>query len=501
MRESAGATEKAYETMHNTFSTKVEQLKTVAINTLAEIGNTLLPFANNVLDWVIGNMPVIQGVIQTAIDAVRFVIETFCGGTQDMFTRIREALGETGITFDEIMSTVQNVFSTTWDFMVLIWSSIGQPLMDLMMDAFGWLLDNWTVITDAIGEAFELLWSMAQNIWDTWGQPLFDEMAGMMVWLSEHWTEIADIIQNTFGVLWDMCNTLWNTIGQPIFDLIGFVIGELAALFNEHLDDILTFFRQAMEGIKDTWENHLKPIFDAIGTFLREVLMPAFKFVFKTIIEPLVSNVFDTIKRLWTDTLKPVFDGICDFLLGVFTGDWDKALTGILNIVTGIFNGIITAVQKPMDLVKDIVDKAVNFILEKFDFKWEFPSIKLPHFSIKGSFSLSPPSVPTLGIDWYAKGGVLEEPTIFGINPENGNAMVGGEAGPEAVAPIETLQQYVQEAVAGQNAEMLAVLSQILQAILTMDAGLLEKMVEALESMRFEIKNREFARLVREVKA
>ena len=54
--------------------------------------------------------------------------------------------------------------------------------------------------------------------------------------------------------------------------------------------------------------------------------------------------------------------------------------------------------------------------------------------------------------------------------------------------------------MASQNAELLAVLRLILQAILAMDAGLLEKMAEALESMRFEIKDREFARLVREVK-
>ena len=226
--------------------------------------------------------------------------------------------------------------------------------------------------------------------------------------------------------------------------------------------------------------------------------MPAFEFVFKTIIEPLVKNVFGAIADLWNNSLKPVFDGICDFLLGVFTGNWDQALTGILNIVIGIFNGIQAAVEKPMDLIKDIVESAINFIKDKFNFEWKLPELKLPHFKIDGEFSIMPPSVPSFGIDWYAKGGVLEEPTIFGMNPKNGNAMVGGEAGPEAVAPIETLQQYVREAVAVQYAELLTVLLQILQAILSMDAGLLEKMVEALESMRFEIKNREFARLVRD---
>lgn len=48
-----------------------------------------------------------------------------------------------------------------------------------------------------------------------------------------------------------------------------------------------------------------------------------------------------------------------------------------------------------------------------------------------------PPSVPRLGVDWYAEGGILTKPTMFGMR--NGRPQVGGEAGPEAVLPIEKL--------------------------------------------------------------
>ena len=50
---------------------------------------------------------------------------------------------------------------------------------------------------------------------------------------------------------------------------------------------------------------------------------------------------------------------------------------------------------------------------------------KLPHFKLTGSFSLNPPSVPKLGIEWYAKGGLMTKPTAFGMN--GNNLMVGGE--------------------------------------------------------------------------
>ncbi|WP_289757585.1 hypothetical protein, partial [Faecalibaculum rodentium] len=79
----------------------------------------------------------------------------------------------------------------------------------------------------------------------------------------------------------------------------------------------------------------------------------------------------------------------------------------------------------------------------------QFPKIKLPHFSIKGSFSLSPPSVPKLGIDWYGKamrgGMILDSPTIFGSM--NGKLLGAGEAGKEAVVGVNSLRQMIQSAV------------------------------------------------------
>lgn len=499
MRDSAGATNQAYETMHNTFATKIGQLKTVATNALIEVGNTLLPFATSLVDWVIENIPMIQNVIQTGIGAVQVTIETFCNILQGIFLTTQQMLGNTGITFDTIMASIQDIFSVTWTILSNIWDGAGQPLLFAIMAAASFLLEHMDAITGGIHMAFQLLWDICEQIWASAGRPIFEAVQQTLQILQENWDIIACGIGDSFRTLWEICSTLWSSVGRPIWDLISYVIGEVAGVFSGHMGDIVSFFGQATSGIRDTWTNHLKPVFDAIGDFLNNFLVPVFKFAFDVVIGPLVSNVFDTIQKLWTGTLKPVFDGICDFLLGVFTGDWEKALSGILNIVIGVFNGILTAVQKPMDIVRDIVDSAINFIREKFDFKWEFPSIKLPHFSINGSFSLSPPSVPSLGIDWYAKGGILEEPTAFGINPATGNVMVGGEAGPEAVAPIETLQQYVREAVDSQNQKIIEVLVQILGAIMSMDEGLLEKLMEALESFRFEIKEREFARLVREV--
>ena len=83
-----------------------------------------------------------------------------------------------------------------------------------------------------------------------------------------------------------------------------------------------------------------------------------------------------------------------------------------------------------MSFIADIPGKIVGFFA---GMHIEFPKIKLPHFAIKGSFSLSPPSIPTLSVDWYAKGGIFSSPSVIGV----------GEAGTEAVLPIDKLNQFI----------------------------------------------------------
>lgn len=129
--------------------------------------------------------------------------------------------------------------------------------------------------------------------------------------------------------------------------------------------------------------------------------------------------------------------------------------------------------SKAGDKVKDIVEKIKGF----FKFDWKLPDIKLPHFKIDGEFSLNPPSIPHFGVEWYAKGAVLQQPTAFGINPITGKIMGGGEAGPEAVAPIAVLQDYIRAAVADSNMGTYEMLEGIYQ--------LLSKWLPELAKMQF----------------
>lgn len=86
---------------------------------------------------------------------------------------------------------------------------------------------------------------------------------------------------------------------------------------------------------------------------------------------------------------------------------------------------------EPINALRDKVHNIVEKIKGFFTFKISIPNIPLPHFGIKPSGwklgDLLKGSIPSLAIDWYAKGGIMTKPTLFG----------GGEAGDEAIMPLD----------------------------------------------------------------
>ena len=87
------------------------------------------------------------------------------------------------------------------------------------------------------------------------------------------------------------------------------------------------------------------------------------------------------------------------------------------------------------------------------------PKLKLPHVTISGKFSLTPPSVPKFGISWYRKAMdepyLFTKPTLFDVNPATGTARGAGEAGDEVMIGKDTMLNMIRQAVAIENAGLL----------------------------------------------
>ena len=108
------------------------------------------------------------------------------------------------------------------------------------------------------------------------------------------------------------------------------------------------------------------------------------------------------------------------------------------------FEDIKTSISDKIEAAKQTVHDAIEKIKGFFNFSWSLPTLKMPHFKMEGSFSLMPPSVPHLSVDWYAKAMnrpmLLDGATIFGAR---GNTLLGGgEAGKEVILGLDKLREY-----------------------------------------------------------
>lgn len=150
-----------------------------------------------------------------------------------------------------------------------------------------------------------------------------------------------------------------------------------------------------------------------------------------------IKSKFESVKT----TITTAVSNAKDKAVTTFNNLKDSVINGASNIYTNVkskFNEAKTAITEPIEKAKDTVSEAVDKIKGFFTgLDLKLPDIKmpkLPKFTLTGSFSLNPPSVPKLGIEWFAKGGLMTRPTAFGMN--GNNLMVGGEKGREAILPL-----------------------------------------------------------------
>lgn len=282
-----------------------------------------------------------------------------------------------------------------------------QPLLQGLMQVFSWLLANLPMILPIV-------------------LPLIAGFMGLQVV-----TPIITALFNAFNIFKTaiqgvtmVFNLLKVAFMANPFGLIITIITTLVGIFMT-LWNTNEGFRNAVMGIWNAISSTAQSVFGAIGSFISGVF----------------NSIASVASSVWNG-ISGVISGVVNTIKSVISGGFNAAKS----VVSGVFNGIKSTISSVMNGAKSVVSGAINFIKGIFNFSWSLPRLKLPHFRISGSFSLNPLSVPSFGIDWYAKGAVFDTATIL---PTADGGLAGvGEAGAEAVAPISVLQKYVREAVA-----------------------------------------------------
>lgn len=277
---------------------------------------------------------------------------------------------------------------------------------------FGKLKELWNVIQNELKKAFDEI------------KPIIDEV---MVALRELWATIKDLLAPV--IEW-----IVNLIKQYM-PVIKAVVKNAITYLSMTIKNLLIVVKTVFNNIKIAIQTALNVIKNIIKLFT-SILKGDWKGAWEAI-----KNIF---KSVWTG-IKNIAKNNLSGLKNIFTNTWN----GIKTATSRIWNGIRDSVTKP---VRDAMDKVKGYIDRIKGFFTGFKAkMKMPHIKIKNA-SWNPADwvkngIPKFSVEWYKDGGILTEPTAFGYNPVSGAVRVGGEAGKEAVAPIDLLLGYIQTAV------------------------------------------------------
>ena len=154
-------------------------------------------------------------------------------------------------------------------------------------------------------------------------------------------------------------------------------------------------------------------------------------------------------RKFWLDMWKKIQSATgkaISWIKGKF-GDFKDALKTVKKTFGDIKDAIADRLDEARDKVSGIIKKIKGFF--PLSIGKIFSNFKIPKLSVSGGKSpygiAGKGKLPSFSVKWNAEGAVLSKPTIFGAI---GNTLLGGgEAGKEAVAPIDTLQAYIRTAV------------------------------------------------------
>ena len=270
------------------------------------------------------------------------------------------------------------------------------PILDLVMQSIDSVLPIVEEILPLMFSLFEELMPVFQQILEEVLPVLVDLLGEVLPIFSEMVSEFLPIMVELFSKLLDPLMDLVSELLPPLMELFDALLPIFEVLI-ALLDPIIELFLSLIDPLVELVENAITPLITIIGELLEFALVPLQEAIF------LLGSIFT--ERLWGmfedagtifEALQQIFQGLIDFITGVFSGDWENAWKGIVDIFDGLISGISTIFKMPINYIID----GINGFLGGLN------SIEIPDWvPVVGGKGFNIPLIPRLkkGMDFVPK--------------------------------------------------------------------------------------------------
>ncbi|MCI8801539.1 MAG: hypothetical protein HFH88_17290 [Lachnospiraceae bacterium] len=309
---------------------------TIATNLIGGIETYLEQNKERIKSYLISMFDIgsdINETISGLFTSIAYVFEAFSGETAQQLTA-----NLIGIFTDAFMGAQEIVLKISRD----ILNVIIQPFVDnkeefrTALEGFLGVLEE---VTGTIKETIDHTFDKLNEVYDEHFKPFFDSVAEGLSEITESFLKF------------------WNENVQPILDKLAKKFDEIMSQhIQPMIDNVIELVGKLVDALKMLWEVILQPFIQWIIDNILPVILPIFEDLYEGILEA-VGYISDIINSIIT-----IMQGVIDFIVGVFTGDWDRAWNGISEIVTGFMNKIKVTIDLVLSVIKTIVKTVLNII-------------------------------------------------------------------------------------------------------------------------------------------
>ena len=320
-------------------------------------------------------------------------------------------------------------------------------------------------------------------------------ISGAGVLLSELVNSLPEILGAILPGVGEELGTMFSTLlsalseaGEKVFpvilDFLSMVLPPLSQIVSALLPPLLSLLTPILDLLPPMIQL-FRPILDMVVAIVEPIsnllqnLLPPIVIILTGLIQtvfPPLQAAFEGISNV-VEVCMTILGGLIDFITGVFTGNWEKAWGGIVDIFKGIFNLIPTIVENVINGAISIINGIISGI------NYITGAIGIPAI----------PDIPNVQLPRLEKGGVLEEGQV-GLLEGNGA---------EAVVPLDQNDKWISAvaadmdaALGGNGANEIREMKELFSAFVD---NLPEMLIDAFKEMKIEFNNREVARMVKAV--
>ena len=308
------------------------------IPVLIELLQLIAPILSEFISAI---LPVIVSLIQKLLPIVLKIVQAVLPVLQKLLNTILPLLTD---MIEQILPVVLDLIDSLLPLVSAIIDSVLPVIIELLNILLPILTDLLSAILPVIIELINSLLPVVTQIIDA-VLPILIEVLNIL-------TPILDLIIQLLGPILE----LFMMLLQPILDLIIMAIGPLIEIFGSLITGIL---------------EPIQPILTFLASLFSEVLGGAIQSI-----QPII------------DALMQVFGGLIDFISGVFSGNWEQAWDGVVNMFKGIFNLIPSFVESVINGAIDLINgilKGINSVSQYVGLEIGLiPHVSLPRFAAGG---------------------------------------------------------------------------------------------------------------------